>query len=231
MTVRLTREQLAEAYGEENLLTIPADRLPDLLIHQPTRDFLTSVGLPDSTAGGLVDVDEAFAAGLPPMSEHEYFGSGEHGGWELPAMCADFLLLGDWNSAVLGVVGLNPRTGAVYVVSEMEYEDEAALLNSDITCLAYFLYILDRAHQPDFDPARFLPPGAVRADREELLSERIRHVLRQADPAALEGGTASGRASWRTWTCSDRPALSKTTPCPTSSNVSNWSIYSAPKAC
>ncbi|TNY36685.1 SUKH-4 family immunity protein [Thermomonospora catenispora] len=188
MTIRLTRERLAEAYGAENLLTVPAERLPDSLVHGPTREFLTSVGFPNSRVEPLVEVDEAFAAGLPPMAEHRYFGEGEYGGWELPVQCGDFLLLGDWNSAVLGVVGLEPRNGTVHVVSEMQDEGEAALLNSSVDRLAYFLLVLHLAHRPDFDPARFIPPPeAARAAREELLSERIRHVFLHADPAALQG--------------------------------------------
>ncbi|WP_161602701.1 SUKH-4 family immunity protein [Thermomonospora catenispora] len=175
------RRQLIEVFGAGHLLTVPPDRLPASLTHEPTRRFLTEAGFPDEEAHGFLWVDEHLTTGMRPFPEADFFDD-----VECPPECRDHLLLGEQEAAVVGAVGIDGTSGTVHLVSELDVT-APVVLNSSIAHLAYFLYIFAR-YQPVYSADNY-PENAPEEYWGRLLvdvADFMRKKLMKADPVAFE---------------------------------------------
>jgi len=184
----LTFAELAAVFGEQGVLRTDPALLPEGLRHDETRGFLSAVGFPSSDVQGLVVVDEQFPRAVRGMREASHF---TEYGWELPPEAADLFLLGEFQGAAMGVIGIDGASGAVRMVSELDMS-RAVLLNSDISRLTYFLYVLRRDEHlyswEHYDEHEQPDPESPEPDTMGQAAERIRQEFQRADPAALEEG-------------------------------------------
>lgn len=163
----VTRDMLESAFEDDALVTLEDDAL-DLIGHEPTREFLAGVGLPDQP-GSWLELSEELCEGELKVGFPST--AAKH-----PGLDYDF---GQWIN-VGGIpyddIALDTSTGAVYSLPS----DGGApyLLNTGIETFAYFLYLLE-TERPNYDfeaGGETAEPGA---------QERLRVLMEAADPAAF----------------------------------------------
>lgn len=101
---RPTRTRVLDVFDEDTVPTIPAERLPPGLAHEPTRRFLTEVGLPAVSGFYSLNTHNVLGTGL---NEHTWEGTKE---FPTPVGEGPFYDLGTW---IGGVLLLDGPTGRV----------------------------------------------------------------------------------------------------------------------
>lgn len=140
LALDLPARLLEQAFGHARVARFEDVDFPASLTHEPTRRFLSGTGLPED--GSLLQPDTEIR--LPTLAE---YCADEDTTTELPEGAGDLIRLGRLvagNSLVL-----DGRTGAILTW----HEPMAALypLNTDVSTLAFTLWLLHRAKTIDFD--------------------------------------------------------------------------------
>lgn len=148
LRLELPKRLLDEEFGADGIVRLAPSELPAALTHEPTRRFLTDVGLPrDAQMFGMYAEDALLP--LPvnrerskrdPDLQHLW-----HGTDKLPPDAEHLLLLGglmhDFDVLVDG------RTGEVHYA---EYDaDRVVPVNADVSTLAFTLWLHSRERQLD----------------------------------------------------------------------------------
>ncbi|MQY05846.1 SUKH-4 family immunity protein [Actinomadura macrotermitis] len=129
MRERLTRRQLIDVFGEDNVVR----GTPAGITHPFTRRFLAEVGVPVTGRAEFVQFAEGFPDELTPLTE------------PVPPALADAWYIGDAFGAVFVTIALDGETGTVHAVPEGH--EEPYLMNTDIESLVFFLTTLERRHE------------------------------------------------------------------------------------
>ncbi|MET8542774.1 SUKH-4 family immunity protein [Kitasatospora sp. NPDC004799] len=160
------------------------EELPTALVHGPTRQLLTEVGLP--LGGAMFGVCEE---PLVTMGEAypEYFDGEEERPYQ-----RDFLALGDWPTDL--TIALDGATGRLELPDWYDDGHPEAYLNRDLSALLYALWTYERlrAEWDSWDHGRARDTWAV-FDPQSLLSAVVDRLVEAVDPEAF----ASPGCSWR----------------------------------
>ncbi|WP_330290623.1 SUKH-4 family immunity protein [Streptomyces sp. NBC_00576] len=140
LALDLPARLLEQEFGHAKVARFEDVDFPAPLTHEPTRRFLAGTGLPED--GFLFQLDTEIP--LPTLAE---YCADEDTTAELPEGAGDLIRLGhlaEGNSLVL-----DGRTGTILTWNE----PEATLhrLNTDVSTLAFTLWLLRRAKTIDFD--------------------------------------------------------------------------------
>lgn len=161
-----------------------SEELPAALVHGPTRQLLTEVGLP--LGGAMFGVCEE---PLVTMGEAypEYFDGEEERSYQ-----RDFLALGDWPTDL--TIALDGATGRLELPDWYDDGHPEAYLNRDLSALLYALWTYERlrAEWDRWDYGRARDTWAV-FDPQALLSAVVDRLVEGVDPEAF----ASPGCSWR----------------------------------
>jgi hypothetical protein len=181
LALDLPARLLDQEFGQGEVWRFEDVDFPATLIHEPTRRFLRDTGLPEDALLFQLDTDVP----LPTLAEHH----ADDPAAELPADAEHLIRLGylvEDNSLVI-----DGRTGAILHWSE----PEARLypLNTDVSTLAFTLWLLHHERSLDKDLAHALSDGPY-----AQLAARMLQVLRRVDPTGTAAGTASD-AYWHYW--------------------------------
>ncbi|MBT3152996.1 SUKH-4 family immunity protein [Streptomyces sp. CHD11] len=183
LALDLPRRLLDEEFGRGGVVRFEEVDFPATLDHEPTRRFLRETGLPEDGFLFSLDTD------LPLRTLAEYYA--EDGREELtaglpPARQTQLIRLGrlvDDHSLVV-----DGATGAVF--SWNEPEEILRPLNTDISTLAFTLWLLHRERSLDEESGH-----ALTSDTYDQLALTMIQVLSSIDPT---GTTAD--ADWHYWT-------------------------------
>lgn len=140
LALDLPARLLEKEFGHGRVARFEDVDFPAPLTHEPTRRFLTGTGLPEDDGHFHLDTDMS----LPTLAE---YCADEDTATELPQGAADLIRLGrltEGNSLVL-----DGGTGAVLVWNEPE--TILHRLNTDVSTLAFTLWLLRRAKTIDFE--------------------------------------------------------------------------------
>ncbi|GAA3877992.1 hypothetical protein GCM10023084_33650 [Streptomyces lacrimifluminis] len=146
LALDLPARLLEQAFGHARVARFEDVDFPAPLTHEPTRRFLSGTGLPED--GSLFQLDTEIP--LPTLAE---YCADEDTAAELPQGAGDLIRLGhlghqgglaEGNSLVL-----DGRTGTILTWNEPETTLHP--LNTDISTLAYTLWLMHRAKTIDFD--------------------------------------------------------------------------------
>ncbi|NEA61675.1 SUKH-4 family immunity protein [Streptomyces sp. SID12488] len=140
LTLDLPARLLEQEFGHARVARFEDVDFPAPLTHEPTRRFLSGTGLPEDCS--LFQLDTEIP--LPTLAE---YCADEETEAELPYGAADLIRLGhltEGNSLVL-----DGRTGAILTWNEPE--TTLHRLNTDVSTLAYTLWLMRRAKTIDFD--------------------------------------------------------------------------------
>ncbi|MFC3502097.1 SUKH-4 family immunity protein [Micromonospora krabiensis] len=177
MSPLVDRATLESVFNADDLVTLDEATLV-AVAHEPTRDFLRDVGLPDQ-------------AGWFEVAQDLLDGNLRIGGaaWEAvaaryPSRAYD---MSTW--LTLGGVGLDDviidvATGIVYCIPD---DGSPHRLNSGVDALVLFLCELEK-ERPEYDPEAATEEGVD----PEGSAERLLHRMRRADPSAM----ADPGSSW-----------------------------------
>lgn len=181
LAVDLPARLLDQEFGQGAVWRFEDVDFPATLTHEPTRRFLRDTGLPEDTLLFQLDTDVP----LPTLAEHHADGPAA----ELPDGAEHLIRLGhlvEDNSLVV-----DGRTGAVLNWSE----PEAKLypLNTDVSTLAFTLWLLHHERSLDEDPAHRLSDGPY-----AQLAARMLQVLWSVDPTGARTD-ATTDAYWHYW--------------------------------
>ncbi|AZM61950.1 MULTISPECIES: SUKH-4 family immunity protein [unclassified Streptomyces] len=174
---------LDDAFGRGAVVRFEEVDFPATLTHEPTRRFLRETGLPEDGFLFSLDTD------LPLRTLVEYYAEDCRGGLPAalpPARAARLIRLGglvDDHSLLV-----DGTTGAVF-----SWNEPAALLhplNTDVSTLAFTLWLLHREHSLDAESGH-----ALTTDAYDQLALTMIQVLSAIDPT---GTTAD--ADWHYWT-------------------------------
>ncbi|MBL3666737.1 SUKH-4 family immunity protein [Streptomyces sp. M2CJ-2] len=173
---------LDQEFGRGGVVRFEEVDFPATLTHEPTRRFLCETGLPEDGFLFQLDTD------LPLRTLTEYYADGE-GGFQpdrLPAHADRLIRLGHLIEDDSLVV--DGATGAVLNWSE----PDSALypLNTDISTLAFTLWLLHREHAIDEESGH-----ALTSETYDQLAMTMIQVLSAVDPT----GTTTD-ADWHYWT-------------------------------
>ncbi|MFJ8476674.1 SUKH-4 family immunity protein [Kitasatospora sp. NPDC094011] len=176
---------LTDEDGGEGLVhRFRPEALPAALVHEPTRQLLTEVGLP--LGGAMFGVCEE---PLVTMAEAypEYFDGEEERPYQ-----RDFLALGDWPTDL--TIALDGTTGRLELPDWYDDGQPEAYLNRDLSALLYALWTYERlrAEWDRWDYGRGRDTWAV-FDPQSLLSTVVDRLVEGVDPEAF----ASPGRSWR----------------------------------
>ncbi|MGW5215473.1 SUKH-4 family immunity protein [Streptomyces sp. NPDC004051] len=173
---------LDREFGRGGVVRFEEVDFPATLTHEPTRRFLRETGLPEDGFLFQLDTD------LPLRTLTEYYADGE-GGFppaRLPAHADRLIRLGhlieDHSLVVDGA------TGAVLDWSEPD--SVLYPLNTDISTLAFTLWLLHREHAIDEESGH-----ALTSETYDQLAMTMIQVLSAVDPT----GTTTD-ADWHYWT-------------------------------
>lgn len=169
---------LDQEFGQGEIWRFEDVDFPATLTHEPTRRFLRETGLPEDGVLFQLDTDVP----LPTLAEHH----ADEPAAELPDGAEHLIRLGylvEDNSLVI-----DGRTGAILHWSE----PEATLhpLNTDVSTLAYTLWLLHHERTLDENPDHGLSDGPY-----AQLAATMLQVLSTVDPT----GTGTD-ADWHYWT-------------------------------
>ncbi|MFF3379712.1 SUKH-4 family immunity protein [Streptomyces sp. NPDC002680] len=140
LALDLPARLLEQEFGHGRVARFEDVDFPAPLTHEPTRRFLSGTGLPED--GSLFQLDTDIP--LPTLAE---YCADEDTATELPQGAADLIRLGgltQGNSLVL-----DGGTGTVLAWNEPE--TTLHHLNTDVSTLAYTLWLLHRAKTIDFE--------------------------------------------------------------------------------
>ncbi|GAB2846506.1 hypothetical protein GCM10027074_11780 [Streptomyces deserti] len=173
---------LDQEFGQGRMARFEDVDFPATLTHEPTRRFLRETGLPED--GFLFHLDPD----VPLRTLAEYYEDERPGAFpadRLPARADHLIRLGhlvEDNSLVV-----DGTTGAILNWSE----PEAALhpLNTDISTLAFTLWLLHREHAIDEESGH-----ALTTDTYDQLAMTMLQVLSAIDPTGTT--TDTGRHYW-----------------------------------
>ncbi|WP_328394972.1 SUKH-4 family immunity protein [Streptomyces sp. NBC_00390] len=140
----LPKGLLDEEFGADEVVRVAPSRLPAALEHEPTRRFLTEVGLPQEALMFWMDEEETLLLSLPEDRErskqnpdHDHLWNGTD---ELPPEAEHLLVLGGLMHDF--TVLIDGRTGAVHYA---EYDaDRVVPVNADISTLAFTVWMHSR---------------------------------------------------------------------------------------
>ncbi|MGI5408902.1 SUKH-4 family immunity protein [Streptomyces chartreusis] len=180
LALDLPARLLDEEFGRRQVVRFEDVDFPGTLTHEPTRRFLREVGLPEDAFLFSLDPDVS----LPTLAE--YYADVDPDA-ELPARADHLIRLGhlvDDNSLVV-----DGESGAVLNWSE----SEARLfpLNTDVSTLAFTLWLLHREQAMDAESGH-----ALTSDAYDQLAMTMLQVLSTVDPT----GTRAGRDGRHYWT-------------------------------
>jgi hypothetical protein len=182
-TTGVTHEQLVAAFGEDGVVRVPADKLPDTISDALTREVLTARGLPTEAPEDFVLLAEDLTEGMRPLPRAAPFTGGD---WDVPPGFAEFLFLGTIVGPYIGQVALDGKTGVVHNITELD-ASRPHILNSSLAAFAYFIYVLKR-DQESYS-LEYCDANSDNIDDEtEMYGQaagRIEAELRQADSAAF----------------------------------------------
>ncbi|WP_457459326.1 SUKH-4 family immunity protein [Streptomyces sp. TE5632] len=174
---------LDREFGRGGVVRFEEVDFPATLTHEPTRRFLRETGLPEDGFLFQLDTD------LPLRTLAEYYADdhpGEFPADRLPAHADRFIRLGhltDDNSLVV-----DGTTGAVLNWSEPD--SVLYPLNTDISTLAFTLWLLHREHAIDEESGH-----ALTSETYDQLAMAMIQVLSAVDPTG-----ATTDADWHYWT-------------------------------
>ncbi|NEC89697.1 hypothetical protein G3I71_28670 [Streptomyces sp. SID12501] len=140
LALDLPARLLEQTFGHAKVARFEDVDFPTTLTHEPTRRFLSGTGLPED--GSLFQLDTEIP--LPTLVE---YCTDEDTATELPQGTGDLIRLGrlaEGNSLVL-----DGRTGTILTWNEPE--TTLHLLNTDVSTLAFTLWLMHRAKTIDFD--------------------------------------------------------------------------------
>ncbi|WP_415924202.1 SUKH-4 family immunity protein [Streptomyces sp. AK08-02] len=140
LALDLPARLLEQEFGHAKVARFEDVDFPAPLTHEPTRRFLSGTGLPEDGAHFDPDTDIP----LPTLAE---YCADEETATEPPSDAGDLIRLGhlsEGNSLVL-----DGRTGAVLVWDEADATVHR--LNTDVSTLAFTLWLMHRAKTIDFD--------------------------------------------------------------------------------
>lgn len=179
LALDLPSRLLDQEFGQGKVVRFEEVDFPATLAHEPTRRFLREVGLPENGFLFSLDTD------VPLQTLAEYYADEE---WadELPAGAGRLIRLGhlvEDNSLVI-----DGGTGAVLNWSE----PEARLfpLNTDVSTLAFTLWLLHREQAIDEESGREL----TTPDTYDQLAITMLQVLSAVDPTGTRAD--DGRHYW-----------------------------------
>lgn len=173
---------LDQEFGRGGVVRFEEVDFPATLTHGPTRRFLCETGLPEDGFLFQLDTD------LPLRTLTEYYADGE-GGFpsdRLPAHADRLIRLGhlvEDNSLVV-----DGATGAVLNWSEPD--SALSPLNTDLSTLAFTLWLLHREHAIDEESGH-----ALTSETYDQLAMTMIQVLSAVDPTG-----ATTDADWHYWT-------------------------------
>ncbi|MEV5446240.1 SUKH-4 family immunity protein [Streptomyces sp. NPDC052644] len=163
----LPAKVLEAEFGPDGMLRVDPGELPPALVHEPTRRFLTRVGLPTAEVMFCPWRDGAF---LRPLTECEPDLEDDP---ELPADAGHLLALGSLIHDF--EVVLDGRTG---LVSYLPYGGGTTTpLNSDISTLAFTMWLCHRERRLDAE-------HDLTGDFYHELADTMTEVLEAVDPVA-----------------------------------------------
>lgn len=178
LALALPARLLDQEFGQGEVWRFEDVDFPATLTHEPTRRFLRDTGLPEDAVLFQLDTDVP----LPTLAEHH----ADDPGAELPDGADHLIRLGylvEDNSLVL-----DGRTGAVLHWSEPE--SRLYPLNTDVSTLAFTLWLLHRERAIDADLDHTLSEGPY-----AQLAATMTQVLSTVDPT-----TTLTDAGWHYWT-------------------------------
>ncbi len=130
---------LDEEFGTSAVVRFEDVDFPATLTHEPTRRFLRDVGLPEETSWCALDTD------VPPRTLAEYATDERDGALALPPGSDRLIRLGHITDDTSLVI--DGTTGTVLCWSERDALPHP--LNTDLSTLAFTLWLLRREETPD----------------------------------------------------------------------------------
>ncbi|MDH6121844.1 hypothetical protein ABH930_005917 [Kitasatospora sp. GAS204A] len=182
MAHRVDRTMLESVFPPGDLATLTGTAL-DAILHQPTREFMRDVGLPDRS---WLEVSKALLGGEPTI------------GFQLVAEKFPELDFGFQHWMFMGhilndTIAVDITTGQVFVRPNGE---EPHLLNSSIDEFVYALYLLE-IERPNYDFEEIIeedPEGDESEGYDPGAEDRVREQMMAADPVAF----ATPHSTWDT---------------------------------
>jgi hypothetical protein len=168
-------------FGPDEMRRIEPSALPAALVHEPTRRFLTDVGLPKVELMFALWRDENL---LRPLAETD--PGSERGSSRLPADADRLICLGslihDFEVVIDGRTGL---------LSYRSYDDAATTpVNADVSTLAFTMWMFSREQRLDKE-------HDFTQDFYHQLADTMTEVLASVDPVACLPST--GEDDYRYW--------------------------------
>ena len=143
LALDLPARLLEQAFGHARVARFEDVDFPAPLTHEPTRRFLADTGLPEDDS--LFHLDTEIP--LPTLAE---YCADEATATELPQGAGDLIRLGHLGGPAEGnSLVLDGRTGTILTWNEPE--TTLHRLNTDVSTLAYTLWLMHRAKTIDFD--------------------------------------------------------------------------------
>jgi hypothetical protein len=176
LTLDIPARLLDQEFGQGAVARFEEVDFPATLTHEPTRRFLRETGLPEDAFLFHLDTDVP----LPTLTE---FYEDEPTG-ELPPRAEQLIRLGyllEDNSLVV-----DGATGEILTWSESE--GTLAPLNTDVSTLAFTLWLLHREKAIDADLS-----GELTAEAYDQLATTMLQTLSSVDPTGRAARTADGR--------------------------------------
>ncbi|MFF2951569.1 SUKH-4 family immunity protein [Kitasatospora sp. NPDC057965] len=173
-------EDLAELAGAGTVRRFLPDELPDRLVHAPTRQLLTEVGLPVSSRGALTVAAEGPLVTMAQSFPDIYADDAEES--TARPRQGEYLALGGWTYDL--EAALDGATGRIELPDWHDEDQPAPYLHRDLATLLHVLWTFERLR---FERRRSTglaaSPWAVFRPRD-LLDGVARSVLRALDPQA-----------------------------------------------
>ncbi|WP_374777644.1 SUKH-4 family immunity protein [Streptomyces sp. NBC_01310] len=182
LRLELPKGLLDEEFGTDEMVRIEPSALPAALVHEPTRRFLTEVGLPKVELMFGLWRDEYL---LRPLAESG-ISADQAPSRTLPADAENLICLGslvhDFEVVIDGRTGL---------LSHRLYDDDTTTpVNADISTLAFTMWMFSREQRLD-EEHRFTH------DFYHQLADTMVEVLASVDPVACLPST--GEDDYRYW--------------------------------
>ncbi|MEW1827695.1 SUKH-4 family immunity protein [Streptomyces sp. NPDC088196] len=184
LTLDIPARLLDQEFGQGTVARFEEVDFPATLTHEPTRRFLRETGLPEDAFLFHLDTDVP----LPTLAEFYEDEPAE----ELPPRADQLIRLGyliEDNSLVV-----DGATGEILTWSEPEAT--LAPLNTDVSTLAFTLWLLHREKAIDADLS-----GELTAEAYDQLATTMLQTLATVDPTgAAPMGTGARKAGSHYWT-------------------------------
>lgn len=138
--VGVTREHLLRAFDPDDLSDLSDEDLPAGLTHEPTRRFLTEVGLPLEFRSGYVFAEvPTDNSDFPTLSAlYKDMGQREEWTWKLPDDADQHYPIARFEG---GTVSVNGSTGVLTFIAD--WDEPPAPLHSSTNTFVYYLYKLE----------------------------------------------------------------------------------------